>query len=263
MGLRFLDMPRGLLPAAILIYIAFVFVALTALPARAQQAPDSYPGCQYVSSPGTLTSGQTSRFICTSGRLLKVETTPASGTTTDVNITKVGGNAVTTTLPVSGTVTANQGTANATPWTVTGSGTAGTAATGVLTVQGIASATPVLTVIAPSALAASGIATVKSSALESNHVIKSSAGNLYGWNVTTGATPGWILLYNGTSAPTAGGAAIAPEKCIYAPANATIGSSVGGGPPMRFSTGIVVVFSSSGCLTNTASATTFISGDAS
>lgn len=43
-----------------------------------------------------------------------------------------------TTQPVSGTVTANQGGA---PWTVTGTGTAGTAASGVLTVQGIASMT--------------------------------------------------------------------------------------------------------------------------
>lgn len=52
---------------------------------------------------------------------------------------KVDNSAVT--QPVSGTVTANQGGA---PWTVTGTGTAGTAATGVLTVQGIASMTPLL-----------------------------------------------------------------------------------------------------------------------
>lgn len=45
------------------------------------------------------------------------------------------------TSPVSGTVTANQGGA---PWTVTGTGTAGTAASGVLTVQGIASMTKLL-----------------------------------------------------------------------------------------------------------------------
>jgi len=63
---------------------------------------------------------------------------------------KVDGSAVTqpvsgtffqATQPVSGTVTANQGGA---PWTVTGTGTAGTAATGVLTVQGIASMTKLL-----------------------------------------------------------------------------------------------------------------------
>ncbi len=45
------------------------------------------------------------------------------------------------TQPVSGTVTANQGGA---PWTMTGTGTAGTAASGVLTVQGITSMTPLL-----------------------------------------------------------------------------------------------------------------------
>ncbi len=43
-------------------------------------------------------------------------------------------------VPVSGTVTANQGGA---PWSVTGSGAAGTAATGVVTIQGIASMTAV------------------------------------------------------------------------------------------------------------------------
>lgn len=44
------------------------------------------------------------------------------------------------TQPVSGTVTANQGTS---PWIVAGGGTAGSAATGVVTIQGIASMTAV------------------------------------------------------------------------------------------------------------------------
>jgi len=51
---------------------------------------------------------------------------------------KVDGSAAT--QPVSGTVTANQGTS---PWIVAGGGTAGTAASGVATIQGIASMTPV------------------------------------------------------------------------------------------------------------------------
>lgn len=46
------------------------------------------------------------------------------------------------TQPVSGTVTANQGTS---PWIVAGGGTAGTAASGVVTIQGIASMTAVKT----------------------------------------------------------------------------------------------------------------------
>jgi hypothetical protein len=45
------------------------------------------------------------------------------------------------TQPVSGTITANQGIS---PWIVAGGGTAGTAATGVVTVQGIAAMTPLL-----------------------------------------------------------------------------------------------------------------------
>lgn len=69
---------------------------------------------------------------------------------------KVDGSAVTqpvslTSTTITGTVAATQSgtwtvqpgnTANTTPWLVTGSGTAGSAATGVVTVQGIASMTP-------------------------------------------------------------------------------------------------------------------------
>ena len=77
----------------------------------------------------------------------------------DVNITEILGNPVSNTNPLfvapsttatwaatqSGTWTVQPGnTANTTPWLVTGSGTAGTAAAGVLTVQGIASMTPLL-----------------------------------------------------------------------------------------------------------------------
>lgn len=114
--------------------------------------------------------------------------------------------------------------------------------------------TPVATAIDP------GTTIVKSSALESNHVLKSSAGNLYSVYVTTGAVQGWLLTYNGTAAPTAAGAAIAPVDCVYAAANATTGIAMGGAPPDPYATGIVVIFSSSGCLTNTASATAYFKG---
>ncbi len=52
----------------------------------------------------------------------------------------VQGSASGTAIPISGSVTASQGSP---PWTVTGTGTAGTAASGVLTIQGIASMTAV------------------------------------------------------------------------------------------------------------------------
>lgn len=113
---------------------------------------------------------------------------------------------------------------------------------------------------APSAETLAGITPIVSTALESNHVIKASAGNFYSGYVTTGAVAGWLLLANSATAPTAGGAAIAPLACVLAPANQTTSISGPGSVPMVFSTGITMVFSSSGCLTNTASATAFFSG---
>lgn len=107
-----------------------------------------------------------------------------------------------------------------------------------------------------------GITPVVSSALESNHVIKAGAGVLISGYVTTGAVQGWLLVANSTTAPTAGGAAIAPIACVYAPANATTSIGGQGGPSIIASTGITLVFSTSGCLTNTASSTAFFSGQA-
>ena len=128
-------------------------------------------------------------------------------------------------------------------------GTASAASTDIISVVPTANSTAA---IAPTI--------VQSSALESNHVLKASPGNLYSVYVTTAGTAGWLLTYNGTSAPTAGGAAIAPVDCVIAPANSTVGISMGGDPPDAFSTGIVAVFSSSGCFTNTASTTVFFKG---
>ncbi len=158
--------------------------------------------------------------------------------------------------------------------TVAGSapGTAGSASANVVTVQGVASMTPIQitqnatptiangngAVIAPSTEALAALTPIVSAALESNHVIKAGAGNFYAGYVTTGATGGWLLLANSTTAPTAGGAAIAPIACVVAPANAS--TSIGNLIPIRASTGITLVFSTSGCLTNTASATAYFSG---
>jgi hypothetical protein len=124
--------------------------------------------------------------------------------------------------------------------------------------RGTTEGTQVLAI--PSATTAVGITSVSSSAAESNHVIKASAGNLYGFSMTTGATAGFAFVANSTTAPTAGGAAIAPIKCYVIAANSTLGVTFE--PPLVLSTGITIVFSTTGCFTNTASATAFISGDA-
>lgn len=95
------------------------------------------------------------------------------------------------------------------------------------------------------------------SAVCSNLVLKNSSGNLYSINVTTGATAGYIMFFNATSAPADG--AVTPGYCSVIAANSTF--NMANTPiPSLFTTGITVVFSTTGCYTKTASATAFIEG---
>lgn len=101
---------------------------------------------------------------------------------------------------------------------------------------------------------------IQSAAVESNHVLKSSAGGLIGITVTIGATSGWLMMFDATTAPADG--AVTPKYCRYIKSDGTGGaSSIFWNPsPLTFSTGIVSVFSSTGCFTKTASATAYFSG---
>lgn len=104
----------------------------------------------------------------------------------------------------------------------------------------------------------SSTAPVNSATGEANHVFKNAPGVLYGFSVTTGATAGYALVYNATSAPVDG--AVTPVACYAVPANTTIG--VAYTPlPVTFTTGITIVFSSTGCFTQTSSATAFFIGE--
>ena len=113
--------------------------------------------------------------------------------------------------------------------------------------------------MAPTSSNAFGITSVVSAAAEGSHVLKGSAGNLYGVVVTTGATGGYLMVFNATSAPADG--AVTPQACIQAPANSATALSFGGRPPSIYSTGISVAFSTTGCFTKTVSATAYFSGD--
>ena len=62
------------------------------------------------------------------------------------------------------------------------------------------------------------------SAVASNLVVKTAAGNLYGWRVTAGASAGFVLLFNATSAPADG--AVTPLDCIPVAANASMAHDV-------------------------------------
>ena len=95
------------------------------------------------------------------------------------------------------------------------------------------------------------IVSVVSAAAENNHVLKSSAGNLFGVyadNLT--ATAGFLVVLNATSAPADG--AITPLDCVPLPANGNASINYNSGPPASYSTGITVVLTSANtCFTKT------------
>ena len=100
-----------------------------------------------------------------------------------------------------------------------------------------------------------GIAPIVSAAAESNHVFKTSAGNLYGLSVTIGATSGYVLLFDATSLPANG--VVTPISCYPITSNGTNGllAVSWGSIPAAFAIGLVAGFSTTGCFTLTASAT--------
>lgn len=100
------------------------------------------------------------------------------------------------------------------------------------------------------------VAPLATTAVASSLVLKASSGNLSGIQATSGATAGFLLVFNATSAPADG--AVTPIKCFVLPANSTVGATFD--PPALLATGVTAVFSSTGCFTKTASATAYISG---
>jgi hypothetical protein len=94
-----------------------------------------------------------------------------------------------------------------------------------------------------------------SSVLETSHVLKASAGNLYSLNVTTSTASGFLMTFNAMTVPADG--TVAPVYCIPVPAGSAVSMSFEGSPPDCYSTGIVAVFSTTGPFTKTSSATAF------
>ena len=112
---------------------------------------------------------------------------------------------------------------------------------------------------APSSVATVAITPVVTASLATSKVIKASAGNLYGLNLAATTVAGIFLVHNATSAPAAG--AVTPIKAYPVAAGQAIDLTFD--PPLRFSTGISVTFTSAATpFTQTDSATAFISGDA-
>lgn len=138
---------------------------------------------------------------------------------------------------ISGTVTANQGTAGAAAWPVKVDQTTPGSTNGVN--------------VAPSSVSTVGIAPVASTSAEACHVFKASPGNLYGVSGYIGAG-GFIMVFDATSAP--GDGAVTPKVWVYVPVAGSWSLDYGDIPAVM-ATGITVCASSTGPLTKTAYST--------
>lgn len=96
-----------------------------------------------------------------------------------------------------------------------------------------------------------------SAAVETSHVISAVPATMHGILITTGATAGFLLLLNTTTDP--GNGAVLPKKCVQVAANQTTALSPDTNTDWLFSVGIVAVFSTTGCYTETQSATAYFS----
>lgn len=194
--------------------------------------------CAVVSGDQVYTAGTTQPLNCTASGRLKV------GLSSATNVTP----AALPTTTTQASLLACRYLASPPTWSDGWTGAIGCDTTGGLRA-----------VLTPTASAINAITPVVNSAVGSALVVKASAGNLYSVNIVTGATAGYLLIFNATTAPADG--AVAPIKCLPVAANVGIETNMRS-MPEYFSTGIVAVFSSTGCFTKTASATAFMSADA-
>lgn len=227
--------------------LALVLACLGLAPAQAQNQTtvDLFGGSgAYNASPKTCTDGSWCSIQTDANGNLKVVTTGSPTDTQDVNIKQVQGAVPSATNPI----WVAPATANV-PWAVS-----------LPTTPLIASGNGVM----PAATAESAGATTEAvtAALASNLVVKASAGNLYGFQIsadsTLSAAAWWIMIFDSTTLP--GDGAVTPAKCYAMPLGST-GFSGSWPLPARFSTGIVIGVSTTGCFTKTASIHAFISGD--
>lgn len=103
---------------------------------------------------------------------------------------------------------------------------------------------------------------IVSTSAESSHVIKASCDPVAGCRLidfeVTSTVGGYVLVFDATVAPADG--AVTPVKC-YQMGAGTLGVQFAANP-MKATSGIVLVFSTTGCFTKTASATAFFSAAA-
>jgi hypothetical protein len=101
------------------------------------------------------------------------------------------------------------------------------------------------------------VAAIRSVALESGHIFKSSAGSLLDAYCVTTSVGGFYMLFDQTTVPADG--AVTPHVFVNVGAGASGSIAYPTYFPLSFTSGLVGVFSSTGPFTKTASATAFLS----
>lgn len=179
----------------------------------------------------------------------------AAGTNALGTVSLTGTSAVSGTVALSGT--------SAVSGTVTISGTP--SVTGTVAISQTTPGTTNAIVYQATSVSTAGITPVTTlTTLESGHVLKAGAGNLYDCYVTNaGTVAGYLFVMNSTTVPANGtlGSGVIVE-CISVGTLDTKGISYNGGPPTVFSTGISLAFSSTAAPVLTLAATGWFNGRA-
>jgi hypothetical protein len=116
-----------------------------------------------------------------------------------------------------------------------------------------------LLALAPVPAAAQAVGTnTASPAVTGSLVVSPRPGYLLGANVVTSGSAGYLMLIDSATVPVDG--AVTPARCLPVAANTGIDLNLRSAP-IRFTNGIVLVFSTTGCFSKTASATAFLAGD--
>jgi len=91
-------------------------------------------------------------------------------------------------------------------------------------------------------------------------VILPTPGNLWSISITTGASAGYLMVFDSYLVPNSG--TVSPKNCWYVPATSSDCYVNVNGSLSRYNSGISAAFSSTGCYTYTPSNTAFISAQA-
>lgn len=101
------------------------------------------------------------------------------------------------------------------------------------------------------------VAPVASGGIEAAHVLNAAPCSVGAIQVNTGATAGWLMLFDASSIPADG--VVAPKKWWQIAINTTLDRTFT--PPLAMATGATLVFSATGPMTKTGSPTAVFSGE--